>query len=54
MRSILPVVLLGLAGLLVGGALSLRRQGARWPVVAGMGLLGALAAAAGLFWLAQS
>jgi hypothetical protein len=54
MRAILPIALLGLAGLLLGGAISLRRQGARWPAVAGAGLLGGLAAAAGLFWLVDS
>ena len=37
--------------LLVGGAISLRRQGARWPVVVGFGLLGAIAAAAGVLWM---
>ena len=51
MRSFLPILLLGVAGLLVGGAISLRRQGARWPAVIGLGLLGAVAAAAGVLWL---
>jgi uncharacterized membrane protein YhhN len=51
MRTVLPIVLLGLAGLLVGGAISLRKQGARWPVVVFVGLLGAVAAAAGILWM---
>jgi hypothetical protein len=51
MRTVVPIVMLGLAGLLVGGAISLRRQGARWPVVVGFGLLGAIAAAAGVLWM---
>lgn len=51
MRALLPIVMLGLAGLLVGGAISLRRQGAGWPVVVGVALLGAVAAAAGVLWM---
>mgnify|MGYP006976736118 FL=1 len=51
MRTVLPILLLGLAGLLVGGAISLRRQGARWPVVVVVGLLAALAAVAGVLWM---
>jgi hypothetical protein len=43
MRTVLPVLLLGLAGLLVGGAISLRRQKAPWPVV--------VAAVAGVLWM---
>ena len=51
MRTVLPILLLGLVGLLVGGAISLRRQGARWPVVVVVGLLAALAAVAGVLWM---
>lgn len=51
MRAVLPIVLLGIAGLFVGGAISLRRQGARPPVWVGVGLIGLLAAVAGILWL---
>jgi hypothetical protein len=40
-----------MAGLLVGGAISLRRQKAPWPVVVGVGLLGVVAAVAGVLWM---
>jgi xanthosine utilization system XapX-like protein len=45
-------VLLALAGLLLGGAYSLLRQGSSKPLAAVVGLLGLLAGASGLFWLA--
>ncbi|MBX6748696.1 MAG: hypothetical protein IRY85_03335 [Micromonosporaceae bacterium] len=51
MRTVLPILLLGLAGLLLGGAISLRRQGVRWPVVVVLGLLAVLSAAAGVLWM---
>lgn len=51
MRTVLPILMFGLSGLLLGGAISLRRQGARWPVVIVVGLLAALAAVAGVLWL---
>ena len=51
MGGVAPILLLGLAGLLVGGAISMRRQGAGPAVWGGLGLLGAIAATAGLFWL---
>ena len=51
MRGFLPILMLGLAGLLVGGAISLRRQGARWPAVIGLALLSAVAALAGILWM---
>jgi hypothetical protein len=51
MRTVLPILMLGLAGLLVGGAISLRRQGARWPVVVGFALLGGVAATVGVLWM---
>jgi len=48
---IVPVLLLGLAGILVGGAWSLRRQGAPSAAVVVMGVLAALAFAGGLLRL---
>ncbi len=51
MDAVLPILLLGVAGLLVGGAISLYRQRASRAVVAGVGLLGAVAAVAGVLWL---
>ncbi len=51
MRTLLPILLLGLAGILVGGAVSMRRQGAgRGPVVV-LGVLAVVAAVAGVLWL---
>jgi hypothetical protein len=45
------IVLLGLAGLLIGGAITLRQQGtSKTPFVITL-LLAALAAAGGLLWL---
>jgi hypothetical protein len=51
MSSVWPVLLLAVAGILVGGAVSLRRQGARLPVVGFVGALALLAAAGGVLWL---
>ena len=51
MNSLLPILMLGLAGMLVGGALSMRRQGAGTVPVVVMGLLAAVATAAGVLWL---
>jgi hypothetical protein len=51
MRSAAPILLLGLAGILVGGAWSLRQQGARWPAVTVVALLAVLAGVAGVLWL---
>jgi hypothetical protein len=51
MSSVLPILLLGLAGLFVGGAISMFRQGAsRAPVIV-LGLLAAVSATAGVLWL---
>ena len=50
-NSIVPILLLGLAGMLVGGAVSMHRQGARRATVVAVGLLAALATAAGVLWL---
>ena len=47
----MSILLLGLAGLLLGGALSLRKQGtSKTPFVITL-LLAAVAAAGGLLWL---
>jgi hypothetical protein len=43
--------MLGVAGLFVGGAISLRRQGAGKTPVLVLGLIGAVAAVAGVLWL---
>lgn len=51
MGALLPIALLGLAGLLAGGVVSLRQQGARAPVVGVVALLAAVCAAAGVLWL---
>jgi hypothetical protein len=47
MTAVLPVLLFALAGVLIGGAWSLHRQGASRPVQLVMGLLGLLALVAG-------
>ncbi|MFI7574222.1 hypothetical protein [Micromonospora sp. NPDC049497] len=51
MSAALPTLLLILAGVLVGGAWSLHRQGAPRGAVVVTGLLAALATAGGLLWL---
>ncbi|MEH1126070.1 hypothetical protein [Micromonospora sp. CPCC 206061] len=51
MNSVLPVVLFALAGVLVGGAWSMHRQGAAKGAVGLVGVLAALAAAGGVLWL---
>jgi hypothetical protein len=48
---VLPVLLFALAGVLVGGAVSMRRQGAGATAVVVMGVLAALATAGGVLWL---
>lgn len=45
------IILLVLAGILVGGTWSLYQQGASRPVVAMVGVLAALATVAGVLWL---
>jgi hypothetical protein len=47
MGNILPVVLFALGGVLVGGAISLRRQGAPAFAVVLLGLFALMAVAAG-------
>jgi len=50
-NSVLPIVLFGTAGILVGGAWSLHRQGAARSAVVLVAVLAAVAAAAGVLWL---
>ncbi|HEX6873534.1 MAG TPA: hypothetical protein VF163_20745 [Micromonosporaceae bacterium] len=47
----MAIVMLGLAGLLLGGAVSMRKQGASTVVVVVLGVLAAVAAAAGVLWM---
>lgn len=47
----MPIVLLALAGVLVGGAYSMHRQGASRGVVAVLGLLALVAGVGGILWL---
>jgi hypothetical protein len=51
MDMLLPLALFALAGLLLGGAISMRRQGAGWVAVVLMAVLAALALAGGLAWM---
>jgi hypothetical protein len=53
MRTVLPILLLGLSGLLVGGAISLRRQGAGALPIVVVGLLAVVAAVAGVLWMSS-
>jgi hypothetical protein len=52
-ESVLPILLLGLAGLLVGGTISLYRQRSPRIVVALVGLLAGLSAAGGVLWMVR-
>jgi hypothetical protein len=47
MSSWLPILLFGLGGVLVGGALSMRKQGAPTAAVVLLGLMALMAIAAG-------
>lgn len=51
MSSLLPILLMALAGVLLGGAWSTYRQGGSRGVVAFLCLLAALAMAGGVLWL---
>lgn len=51
MSAVLPVVLMAFAGVLLGGAWSLHRQGAARGNVAVLGVLSAVALIAGILWL---
>lgn len=48
---VLTILLAALGGLLIGGAISLRRQGAGWVAVVPMVVLAALAVAGALAWM---
>jgi hypothetical protein len=50
-NSLLPVALFALAGILVGGLVSMRRQGAGRNAIVAMAALACLAAAGGVLWL---
>jgi len=50
-RTVLPLLLFGLGGLLVGGAWSAHRQGAGRGPVALLAVLAGLAVAGGVLWL---
>ena len=49
--SVAPILLFGLAGILVGGVVSLVRQGATKVTIGIVAVLALLAAAAGVAWL---
>jgi hypothetical protein len=51
MDAVIPILLLGFAGLLVGGVVSMVRQGAPKSSVLLMGVLAAVATVAGVLWL---
>ena len=51
MRTVAPLLLFTVAGLLFGGAWSMRKQGARWPMTGTVGLLALICAAGGVLWL---
>jgi hypothetical protein len=50
-QSILPIALFALAGVLVGGAYSIRQQGGSRVIVIGFGLLAVIAVLGGVAWL---
>ena len=54
MSTVLPILLLGLAGLLIGGAISVRRQGGGSVPVVVLGLLGTVAAVGGVLWMVET
>ncbi len=51
MQSILPVALFAVAGLLVGGAYSVRQQGGSRIVLIGLVVLAVIALLGGIAWL---
>ncbi|HEX7746644.1 MAG TPA: hypothetical protein VF462_15450 [Micromonosporaceae bacterium] len=51
MAAVFPILLIALAGLLLGGAVSMHRQGASRGLIGALAVLSALAAAGGVFWL---
>ena len=54
MRTVGPILLLALAGLLLGGAYSLVRQGSSKPLAVVVGGLGLLSGVGGVLWLLPS
>jgi hypothetical protein len=52
--SVVPILLLALAGILSGGAYSMHKQGAARGGVLLVGLLAALALVGGILWLVPS
>ena len=54
MNTLLPILLLGVAGLFLGGAISVRRQGGGAVPVVVLGLLGFVAAVGGVLWMAET
>jgi len=51
MSSVMPVALMALAGVLVGGAWSMHKQGASRATIVVLGVLAAVALAGGILWL---
>ena len=51
MSSIAPILLLGLGGILGGGAWSVHKQGAPKLVVIALGVVALLAVAGGVLWM---
>lgn len=51
MRALAPILLLGVAGMLGGGAWSLRQQGASGVAIGVVGVLAVLAFVGGVLWL---
>jgi hypothetical protein len=49
--TIVPVVLFGLGGILLGGVLSMRKQGVGIVPLAVVGTLAAISVAGGVLWL---
>ena len=51
MSAVWPIILLGVAGLLLGGVLQMRKQGASLYAVGFVAVLALVAAAGGVLWL---
>lgn len=51
MGSVVPVLMFAVAGLLMGGAYSIRKQGGSWVAVAGAAVLAVFALLGGVAWL---
>jgi hypothetical protein len=50
-KNLLPILLLFVAGIMAGGVVSLRKQGAPLPAVLTVGVIAALAGIGGVLWL---